>query len=74
MTAEVYTWENTLPEISWKVRNTYELGYIVLVSLSLKCQILKLDGKMKTLTPGGDTVGTPLGKIRRDSSKTFCWH
>jgi len=71
MTAEVNTWENTLPEISWKVRNTYELGYIVLVSLSLKCQILKLDGKTKTL---GDTVGTPLGKIRRDSSKTFCWH
>jgi len=73
MTAEVNTWENTLPEISWKVRNTYELGYIVLVSLSLKGQILKLDGKTKTLTPG-DTVGTPLGKIRRDSSKTFCWH
>jgi len=74
MTAEVNTWENVLPEISWKVRNTYELGYIVLVCLSLKCQILKLDGKTKMLTPGGDTVGTPLGKIRRDSSKTFCWY
>jgi len=61
MTAEVNSWGKVLLEIAWKVRNTYELGYIVLVSLSLKCQILKLDGKTKTLTPEGDTVGTPLG-------------